>query len=399
MVLSSNKTLLSRNLLVSLNPKDWPIKITDLPRGSALVGGSVRDGLLNRLSSKPDLDFVLPTNAIEFTQNLSTKINATFIKLDEKRDIARLSVGGWTLDFAAQIGRNLEDDLFRRDFRINAIALRFGDEPKLFDPTGGLEDLINKKIVAINEKNLIDDPLRIVRGFRLMCELDFELEHRTKCFLKSNKNKLNNVAPERIKTEVMKIVNSEWNNFVWKTYLEIQLFQNWNDERMGLIELSTKNNLPVELLDRRPLARLICLLSQEGLSKLTFSKNQIKRCHNLRFWLLKINSLGLESFTEDERFQLHIDLGDDLPALIFFLKDKYFNRWLERWRDPSDPLFHPSCPLDGNILKKALNIPSSPSLGELMRHLSKEKAYGRYSTNLEALEAARKWTLENSPLL
>ena len=81
------------------------------------------------------------------------------------------------------------------------------------------------------------------------------------------------------------------------------------------------------------------------------------------------------------------------------MEKKYINDWLERWKDPSDPLFHPSSPLNGYSLQKALKIPPGRSLGELMRHLSKEKAYGRFFTNQEALEAARKWTLENSPFL
>ena len=85
-------TLLSNDLFGDLNPKDWPISIDDLPPGSALVGGSIRDGLLNKLSPKPDLDFVIPINATKFSENLSKKINATFIKLDEKRDIARLVI-------------------------------------------------------------------------------------------------------------------------------------------------------------------------------------------------------------------------------------------------------------------------------------------------------------------
>ena len=178
----SKHTLLSNDLFGDLNPKDWPISLADLPPGSALVGGSVRDGLLNKLSQKPDLDFVIPIETIKFSKNLSKKINATFIKLDEKRDIARLVINGWTLDFARQVGKNLEDDLLRRDFRINAIALKLSEKPEIFDPIGGMDDLKNKKIVAISEKNLIDDPLRILRGFRLMCELGFELEKKLKFF-------------------------------------------------------------------------------------------------------------------------------------------------------------------------------------------------------------------------
>ena len=393
----SKDTLLSNDLFGDLNPRDWPISISDLPPGSALVGGSVRDALLNKLSQKPDLDFVIPTNAINFSENLSKKINGTFIKLDEKRDIARLVINGWTLDFARQVGKNLQDDLLRRDFRINAIALRLTGKPEIFDPTGGINDLKSKKIVAISEKNLLDDPLRILRGFRFMCELDFELEKKTKTFLKNNVDKLSNVAPERMKMEILKIVNSKWNSSVWKTYLELQLLNEWNDNNFPYIELERKDIATKNPLFGSFLSKLIFLLSDEGLSRLTFSKNQIKRCKNLRFWVHKINKL--DDLSEDERFQLHIDLEEDLPSFILFLKERDSSSWLKRWKDPSDPLFHPSPPLNGHLLQKVFQLPPGPFLGELIRHLSKEKAYGRFFTDAEALEVARKWTLENSPFL
>ena len=393
----SKDTLLSNDLFGDLNPRDWPISISDLPPGSALVGGSVRDALLNKLSQKPDLDFVIPTNAINFSENLSKKINGTFIKLDEKRDIARLVINGWTLDFARQVGENLQDDLLSRDFRINAIALRLTGKPEIFDPTGGINDLKSKKIVAISEKNLLDDPLRILRGFRFMCELDFELEKKTKTFLKNNVDKLSNVAPERMKMEILKIVNSKWNSSVWKTYLELQLLNEWNDNNFPYIELERKDISTKNPLFGSFLSKLIFLLSDEGLSRLTFSKNQIKRCKNLRFWVHKINKL--DDLSEDERFQLHIDLEEDLPSFILFLKERDSSSWLKRWKDPSDPLFHPSPPLNGHLLQKVFQLPPGPFLGELIRHLSKEKAYGRFFTDAEALEVARKWTLENSPFL
>ena len=395
----SKDTLLLNDLFGDLNPKDWPISITDLPPGSALVGGSVRDGLLNRQHQKPDLDFVIPTNAIKFSKNLSTKINANFIKLDEKRDIARIVVNGWTLDFASQVGDSLKDDLLRRDFRINAIALRLEEKPEIFDPTGGIDDLKSKKIVAISEKNLIDDPLRILRGFRLMCELNFELDKETQRLLKNNVDKLSNVAPERIKMEVLKIVHSQWNSSIWKTYLELQLLKDWSEEKIPYIKLESKDFFSEKPLKVTPLAKLICLISDQGLSRLRFSKSQVQRCKNLRVWAQKITHIGLDNLSEDERFQLHIDLEEDLPSLFLFMDEKHINIWLKRWKDPYDPLFHPSSPLNGYSLQKALKIPPGPSLGELMRYLSKEKAYGRFFTNQEALDAARKWTLENAPFL
>jgi len=351
------------------------------------------------LSPKPDLDFVIPVNAIEFSENLSKKIHASFIKLDEKRDIARLVINGWTLDFARQVGENLKGDLLRRDFRINAIALKLKEKPEIYDPMRGMDDLKNNKIVAISEKNLLDDPLRLLRGFRLMCELDFELEKKTKRFLKNNVEKLNNVAPERIKMEILKIVHSKWNSCVWQTYSELQLLKGWNEDNLIYMELKRKDIASKNPLFGGFLAKLIFLLSDEGMSRLTFSKNEIKRCKNLRFWVNKINNLDLDDLSEDERFQLHIDLEEDLPSFILFLKESHSSTWLKRWEDPSDPLFHPSSPLDGHLLQKAFQLPPGPFLGGLIRHLSKEKAYGRFFTDAEALEVARKWTLENAPFL
>ena len=75
----SKDTLLSIDLFGELNPKDWPISIADLPPGSALVGGSVRDGLLKKLSQKPDLDFVIPINAIQFTHQSETSKNPQWV--------------------------------------------------------------------------------------------------------------------------------------------------------------------------------------------------------------------------------------------------------------------------------------------------------------------------------
>ena len=398
-ILINKDRLLLNDLFGALNTKDWPISIADLPPGSALVGGSVRDGLLRKNNPKNDLDFVLPADAINFSEKLSKKIGATFFKLDEKRDIARLVINGWTLDFARQVGENLTADLFNRDFRINAIALILKNKPEIFDPTGGVGDLKNKKIVAISEKNLLDDPLRILRGFRLMCELDFKLEKKTQGFIKNNVDKLSNVAPERIKTEILKIVHSKWNSSIWETYLELQLSNHWNKDNLPYIDLKRKDISADKPLLGDSLAKLVCLVSDENLLRFTFSKNEIKRCKKIRFWVHKINNLGLDKLSEDERFQLHIDLEEDLPSFILFLEDKHSRSWLRRWKDPCDPLFHPSTPLNGDLLQKLLKIPPGPSLGRLIKHLSKEKAYGRFSTDQEALEAARKWTLENSPLL
>ena len=150
-----------------------------------------------------------------------------------------------------------------------------------------------------------------------MCELNFEIDTDTKRFLKTNVNRLINVAPERIKTEILKIISLEWNPLVWKTYLELQLFKNWHEDQISSVEIRRKDVLSEELILGSSLAKLICLLSDEALSRLTFSKNQIKRCKNLRLWVHKINKIGLDNLSEDERGQILFQINVKLKSFIF----------------------------------------------------------------------------------
>ena len=66
---------------------------------------------------------MVPTDAIALTQALAQELHGTCVVLDAERSIARLVLGGWTVDIARQDGARLEDDLWRRDYRLNAIAV------------------------------------------------------------------------------------------------------------------------------------------------------------------------------------------------------------------------------------------------------------------------------------
>ena len=64
-ILEGDQTFVAKVLWTRLNPGQWPFCLKDLPLGSALVGGAVRDGLLNKLDGRFDLDFVVPNDATE----------------------------------------------------------------------------------------------------------------------------------------------------------------------------------------------------------------------------------------------------------------------------------------------------------------------------------------------
>jgi tRNA nucleotidyltransferase/poly(A) polymerase len=175
-----------------------------------LVGGAVRDMLLNRLS--PDLDFAVPSNGISLARRVADKLKADFMVLDDERDTARVIVtddGTRTfLDFASYRGESLEADLRARDFTINAIALDVHQQT-LFDPLNGGSDLRAKVIRACTPASLSDDPIRILRGVRQAAAFDFKIELETRRSMKQAANLLPGISPERQRDELFKILEGQ----------------------------------------------------------------------------------------------------------------------------------------------------------------------------------------------
>ncbi len=393
---------MAKMLLQRLKPDKWPLDLKDLPEGSVLVGGAVRDGLLEKQAEVPDLDFVLPKDAIKTCKNLVQKYGGKCIELDEERDIARYVVKNWKIDLASQIGENLEADLLRRDFSINAIALNFLSIPFLIDPSGGLQDLDQMQLVAINERNLIQDPLRMLRALRLMSESNFKLESRTEDWIRTHRKLLYTVASERIKSEIQRLIVGHWADDVIPLLKQLDLLEPWreNSEFKEYVPLSLKNVssfTPNELKLALPLDRLTHLFSDQGLVNLGFSRKIIKDCNLLRIWQKRNDGFGFRKLNESDLLQLHIDLENSLPAIVLSIPNQDKKDWLDRWRDPLDPLFHPCSPLDGNTIKEVFQIPEGPWIGELMFFLCQERAFNRIVNNEDAFELARYWLEHNQP--
>ncbi len=117
-----------------------------------LVGGALRDLILNRKKDNPDFDFCLKRSALSFGRKLAVHLKAAFVLLDEEHGACRLvkRIEGkiYTFDFTDFRGPNLEKDLLRRDFTINSLALWLGDvfadkdlSTLIIDPYSGQEDL------------------------------------------------------------------------------------------------------------------------------------------------------------------------------------------------------------------------------------------------------------------
>lgn len=173
-----------------------------------LVGGAVRDMLLNRLSH--DLDFVVPANGVSLARRVANALRADYVTLDDERDTGRVIVteenGARTfLDFAAYRGSSLDEDLRARDFTINAIAFDLHTKT-LFDPLNGAADLRAKVIRACSPTSLQDDPVRILRAIRQAAAFGFKIDIETRKAMKRAAHLLPNISPERQRDELFKIL-------------------------------------------------------------------------------------------------------------------------------------------------------------------------------------------------
>jgi putative nucleotidyltransferase with HDIG domain len=177
-------------------------------RRAWLVGGAVRDHALGRSSEISDVDVVVDGDPAEFARAIARAAGrAACFALSEDfgawRVVARDS--SWQVDVEALRGDSLEQDLRLRDFTVNAIAEPVeGGAP--IDPLGGLADLAARRLRMAGPSGFVDDPLRVMRLARVAVELDLEPERDTTRAAVAQAGALREVSPERIFTELRRIL-------------------------------------------------------------------------------------------------------------------------------------------------------------------------------------------------
>ena len=382
-----------------LRAEDWPVPLSAFPADAALVGGAVRDALLNRLGPAPDLDLVVAEGAIALCKTLSKRFGGSPVVLDAERDIGRLVIRGWSVDLARREGQSLADDLQRRDYSVNAMALPLAQRDQLVDPHGGLEHLQRRQLVALAERNLLDDPLRLLRGLRLASELEFELDDTTTGWIQRHRDRLSSVAGERVLAELEKLCQSPQGQQGLQRCLDWGLLAPCPAlaplTPLTAEQASSRGLSDQECQEALPLARMAAVLDGTGLQQLKSSRKLQQRVQRLRHWQQRLGAQNpaehAEALEEAERLQLHRDLSSDLPALLLHWPAPAAKAWLRRWRDPEDRLFHPRAAINGDQLQQELGLKASPQLGSLLQFLMLERAFGRLDGTAEALERARQW--------
>jgi len=184
--------------------------IREAGRPAWLVGGYVRDRLLGRPTH--DLDVIVPHGAIRLARNLASAFGGTGFVLDADRDVGRailpLGTGeSLEVDVARLRASDLLGDLALRDFTVNAMAMDLASGTlTLIDPFNGREDLNRQLLRAVSEGAFCDDPLRMLRGVRMVAELHFTIEGATFTLVRRDAPKLASVSPERVRDELMRIL-------------------------------------------------------------------------------------------------------------------------------------------------------------------------------------------------
>ena len=391
----------------ALAEERWPLGREELPAGTALVGGAIRDALLGRLAARPDLDLVVTVGAIALARELARRHGGTCVVLDAERDMARLVLNGWTIDLARQQGPDLTADLLRRDYSANALALPLREGGPILDPTRGLEALRQGLLVAVSEANLLDDPLRLLRGVRLAWELGLKLDSTSISWIQRHSLELTRVAGERVLAELERLATSPLGHRGLAQALSLDLLTPWGadpaalEPLAGLMEeaASERGLNPAETSQLLPLARLATLLPDSAVRNLRGSRRLQQACARLRHWWKQLGtgeSGWLDGLSEGQRLQLQRELEQELPALLLRLPAAVARQALEHWRDADHPLFHPRSPLNGEALGTALGLQPGPDLGALLQHLTQERAFGRIpptgaGQRDQALLTARRW--------
>ena len=181
-----------------------------------LVGGYLRDSLLSIPSH--DIDIAVPGDAHSLGQDLARQLKGVYVPLGRAFNVARIVLpsgdGGWNIDLAGYAG-SIEEDLARRDFTINALALPVqhwtsaGWRENIIDLAGGLGDLSRKYIRAVSPGVFQQDGGRLIRAVRLAARLKFRLEPGTAQMVRVCAPEVQRVSPERVRDEFLAILAAD----------------------------------------------------------------------------------------------------------------------------------------------------------------------------------------------
>ena len=331
-----------------------------------LVGGAVRDLLLGR--GRADIDLVVEGDAATFAARFGAEVIA-----HDRFGTAKVKFAGHELDVASarsetyshpgalpevQTGARLKDDLGRRDFTINAMAIPLHGDPKLIDPYGGEADLATKRLRVLHARSFVDDPTRAIRAARYAARFGFELEPETADLLR--RADLGTVSAERQQAELLRLAGES------QAVRGFELLAEW-----GLVELREGG---IELA-----SGVAALLEAEPWSDVAERDRALLRAAQGPSG----EEVSLAAATPAQPSEV-VGLAASRQPLELLLARALGAEWLDRylaeWRDVA-------LEIDGDDLMRA-GIPEGPAVGRGLKEALIRKLDGEISGREQELEVA-----------
>ena len=418
------------------SPKTWPFSVELLPDSAYLVGGSVRDRLLNRQPTYLDLDFVLARDAVQTAANIATTYNAGFVVLDKVRQIARVVFDNMTVDFAQQQGNSLEADLRRRDFTINAIAYHLPTQ-QIIDPLGGKADIQSQTIRMVSDKNLAADPLRLLRGYRQAAQLGFALSADTQTAIRQLASALSTVSRERVRSELDALLSTSASSDYLSPMLEAQLlnFCLPHLNRDSIRQIKSIEQAIAQFQSAMPgyakhlqswakpvpaghyqswvkaakLSRLVCTTvcanassdtyidAKQAVAELTelkYSRSEIQVIETLIEAQRHIDALKQNQLARAQQFFLFKQTGSAFPAISLLALAQgiplaTLKPLIKRFLNPNDDIARAPVLITGNTLIKEFQIQPGPQIGQILKAVEQAQAEGRIRDRESAIAFVR----------
>ena len=220
-IINQNKRLSNISKIISELSKETQIE-------AYLVGGCVRDLMLNPTEDAIDVDIMVEGDGIAFAEMLAQKINVNKIVPFKKFATAKIPYNEFEIEIASArletydkssrspskvTMSNIQDDLLRRDFTINAMAISLNEKNfgEFFDPFNGMEDLKNKilKTPLDPDTTFSDDPLRMMRASYFASKLSLGIDKACLDSIKNNAERISIVSQERITNELFKVLGTK----------------------------------------------------------------------------------------------------------------------------------------------------------------------------------------------
>ncbi len=384
-----------------------------------VVGGLVRDILLKKPNL--DLDIVAEGKAIELARAYAAQVKGRLTVHEQFMTATVIDAKGLRIDFATARKEQyvspgalplvepgtIQDDLFRRDFTINAMAVSLNSERwgGLVDAFHGAEDLRAKKIRILHPQSFLDDPTRILRAIRFEQRFGFKMEEKTREFLKValRKDFPKCVKPERYFAEFRKMLEEE---FPARCLLRLQALKGFGfigkGVRIDLRKINAMQKAVAKLKNKLSaqdeswwLVYLVGIVYASSASALKSFGGRFNLNHHdreavaslvqVKSLLPKLNQKGLQPS------KIYFLLKPLAPEVIYFLytltTSQQVRRHLEQFLFRSR---HVQIFLKGNDLKQ-VGIPEGKRIKYLLERLLSEKIDGRIHSRNDEVRKIKEW--------